>query len=316
MKSLKKCQDYQELITEAVDGLISPENSLILKAHFGVCKQCENTFKSMKKELRLLSSLRVKEPYYLESKIMAAVREAQNSKKQDFAFNLRHILVPAASFMTVLLVAFFINNNTAIVKLPDVAQAPAVKKVTVAKAQVTKKAEVAVVKEVPAVQKEAVKEEPVKTEAPAQEVALEQVAPSGSLRSAPETQEQGSEYTMKKESSSYSVAAKPTEIPPAENPLLEQDKAIVANNLIDPNSTLPVTIRIKVEADSKVKVIIYDRSINEVARLVDEMKTPGIYSVDWFGRNSYGTVVAEGTYYVYIQIGQRVIKKNIIVSKP
>ncbi|HNZ29087.1 MAG TPA: hypothetical protein PKJ42_03750 [Candidatus Goldiibacteriota bacterium] len=52
-----------------------------------------------------------------------------------------------------------------------------------------------------------------------------------------------------------------------------------------------------------------------VAKLIDEEKTPGAYQILWYGKNDNSEVVREGVYFVYIQIGKRVIKKNIIVSK-
>ncbi len=40
-----------------------------------------------------------------------------------------------------------------------------------------------------------------------------------------------------------------------------------------------------------------------VRRLVDELASPGFYSVSWDGRNDAGQVVASGVYYYELDIG-------------
>jgi anti-sigma factor RsiW len=98
-------------------------------------------------------------------------------------------------------------------------------------------------------------------------------------------------------------------------PLLDTDKAIVANNLINPNHGDYATIVIKVEETSVVKIIIYDRAGRIVAKILNEEKEPGEYSAFWYGKNDSVQTVSAGAYFVYIQIGQRVIKRFIIVNK-
>jgi anti-sigma factor RsiW len=311
MNFFKNCSKYQELITEAVDGLITLENMGILKTHMAKCHKCENAYKDMKKMVKLTSDLRVKEPQHLETRIMAAVRIAEKSADSGFVLNLRPVFIQAASFMTVILAGLFIYNNTSITPLPSVAKKPAQAEVTLAKAVEPAKKTVS---------KEAAVPEVVKPEVIAQTVLVEEKTDLLPLAAKGrelilEPAHQSPAASLQGEASRYTVAAKPTQIPPSDNPLLEQDKVIVANNMLDPSTGSAVTIRVKVEEDSKVKVVIYDRSVNPVSTLIDEIKSPGIYSVNWYGRNSYGQIVTEGIYYVYVQVGQRVIKKNIIITK-
>ena len=53
--------------------------------------------------------------------------------------------------------------------------------------------------------------------------------------------------------------------------------------------------------------------VNEIKE--KEKKAAGKYEAYWGGKNDNGQTVTEGIYFVYIQIGTRVIKKNIIVTK-
>lgn len=122
-------------------------------------------------------------------------------------------------------------------------------------------------------------------------------------------------YSLSK-SDSVSVRMAKEQITPSKtNPLLERDKAIVGNNLINPLKNEYAIIKIKVEEPSRVRIILYDKRIKVVSNLIDEQKEPGIYEVKWYGRNSNGEIVSEGIYFVYIQIGNTVIKKNIVVVK-
>jgi hypothetical protein len=74
-------------------------------------------------------------------------------------------------------------------------------------------------------------------------------------------------------------------------------------------------IRIKVEQDSTVRVIIYDRAMRPVSTLIDQDEAPGYYAVYWYGRNDSNAVVANDVYFVYMQIGSRVVKGYIVVKR-
>jgi hypothetical protein len=112
------------------------------------------------------------------------------------------------------------------------------------------------------------------------------------------------------------TAAKVTPVPTQPGlPLLDQNKAIIADNLINPNHGDAARIVIKVEETSIVKILVYDRAGRVVANILNEEKSPGNYEAYWYGKNDSAQTVSSGAYFVYIQIGQRVIKGHIIVNK-
>jgi hypothetical protein len=111
-------------------------------------------------------------------------------------------------------------------------------------------------------------------------------------------------------------AAKVTPISPVvSNELLSRDKAIVANNVINPLQGDTAIIRFIVDDDAFVKIVIYDKNIRPVSVILNEQKGRGTYEATWSGKGDNNQIVSEGVYFVYVQIGTKVIKKNIIVNK-
>jgi hypothetical protein len=110
-------------------------------------------------------------------------------------------------------------------------------------------------------------------------------------------------------------AADSKNTPTPSDAVLDAQIAVVANNMIDTRKAQFATIKVKVDGNEHVKVTIYDKAVRVVAQLIDEDKTPGAYQVDWSGKNENNETVREGVYYVFIQIGNRVIKRNVIVAK-
>ena len=78
-----------------------------------------------------------------------------------------------------------------------------------------------------------------------------------------------------------------------------------------PNPFNPVTIiKYQIPKASHVKLMIFDILGNQVAKLVDEDKSPGSYSV-----NFDGTALASGVYFYRIQAGNYVLTKKLILLK-
>jgi len=63
-------------------------------------------------------------------------------------------------------------------------------------------------------------------------------------------------------------------------------------NPFNPNTNISYSI----PRESPVKIIIYDLLGREISRIVDEVKTEGLYKVQWDGRNTYGLNVSSGVY--------------------
>ncbi len=62
-------------------------------------------------------------------------------------------------------------------------------------------------------------------------------------------------------------------------------------------------------------VKVYNVAGRLVSTLVDDVKSPGRYNISWDARDSYGTSVASGVYYVKLQIGKRFVTKRLTQLK-
>ncbi|MGB7951968.1 MAG: zf-HC2 domain-containing protein [Candidatus Binatia bacterium] len=67
-----RCEEAQELITGLVDGELSPQESLLIKAHFGDCRQCPRIYSlewSLKRALRD-AAMNIHAPAALKEKLL------------------------------------------------------------------------------------------------------------------------------------------------------------------------------------------------------------------------------------------------------
>jgi hypothetical protein len=318
MNGLNDCKEYKELVMDEIDGLITKEGKARLNSHIVICADCNKYHTNMEKIIKTVSA-GYEVPAFLEAKIMAKIEESAD--RPAWQFNLRPVLSFAVSFGLVMLVSLFLiyksfDNKTVIV------------------------ADIPVIKEKAIAVKPAIKQ-PVKEAAPvvntaAVEPAIEQVKTASNIQSESNTtytEEHGPSVKIASNSQEAAVTApsynvvktgessglvmlKPGVIPATtENKLLDSDLAIVANNLINPLKGQFATITIKVIDPANVKIIVYDKSVRPISKILDSYKERGTYEATWEGRTDSGETVSEGVYFVYIQIGKRVIKKSIIVNK-
>jgi hypothetical protein len=308
MKGLKVCQEYREMVMAAVDGFISPEDNKVLKAHIKVCPGCKKYYKDLQIITKTTALTSFEAPPYLESRIMAVIR---GSDKQP-AFDLRPVLSFAVSFAAVAVMALFIiyrnldNRTVTIASMPEtqkaVAVKPEIKTAAIAPAPVVKNTaqDVNAQAEIPSTHGSA----PAGVNMASYQPSHENIVP---------------QYSVVKTGDASTLSAAKGEVTPIPtingNTLLEKDKAIVANNLINPLKGQAATIRILVDAAARVKIIVYDKDARPISRILDEQKERGTYETQWYGRTDNGELVSEGVYFVYVQIGTRVIKLPIIVNK-
>jgi hypothetical protein len=67
---------------------------------------------------------------------------------------------------------------------------------------------------------------------------------------------------------------------------------------------------------SEVTLDVFDVRGARVATLVDEIKSPGEYTVNWDGLNDRGTPVASGVYFYRLQVpGQSLTRKLVLISR-
>ena len=321
---------YKEMIMEATDGLASMDTIKQAKLHIDSCPDCAKYEKSLIKMGELTSLMKVEAPEFLETRIMASI----NGKKPAPAFNWAPVISYAASFAVVLFVSVFIIYNRPSGAVRDMAKAP----VAPAKAVITAKAPVVVkyakaavkpaavaaakVESAPVVAaKPAVVEQPVTASAPvaAPVVAYAPaVAPAASLNTAAaplkpvDNANYGSSQISQPVNSMHEADANKITATPT---VVMTDIGVVADNLINPRMGQCAKIRVQVSQPGTVKIIIYDKAARVVAVLLNETKDTGLWESDWCGQNDAGSTVAQGVYPVYIQVGQSVAKKFIIVTK-
>ncbi len=308
---------------EYIDGLLYQENKDILYNHVSQCEKCNNYLENMKKLRFYVSKLKVKEPYYLESKIMAKIKEHEQIRPKVSIFDLRFILKPALSFAisAVIIICSVLLIYTKDTKLSINLPEQKVEKVTKADGTRTAAKNIKVSKieaNKENINKEIVKNKNEKIVNERVEIKLSENVQSLNQPKVKLNQIKKSDeprYSLSKVDDISVKMAKEIATPSTTNPLLERDKAIIGNNMINPLKGEYCIIKVKVDESSRVKIIIYDKRIRVVSNLIDEQKEPGVYEVKWYGRNSTGDILSEGVYFVYIQIGSNVIKKNVIIVK-
>ncbi|MGD0566608.1 MAG: hypothetical protein ABSA34_04665 [Candidatus Goldiibacteriota bacterium] len=334
MKVLTDCKKYKEMIMEVTDGEASADTIKEAGLHTESCPDCAKYEKSLIKMGELTSLMKVEAPEFLETRIMASI----SGKKPAPAFNWAPLLSYAASFAVILFVSVFIIYNKPSVTVKDLAKAPAApaKAVVTAKAPSSVKYAKAVVK--PAVvaalkvqsapvtaAKAAVVEQPVVVAAvpapaaapavsmaPALQGAASQSQPAAAIKPADNVNYGSSEISQPVNTMHEADANKITATPT----VVMTDIGVVADNLINPRLGQCAKIRVQVAQDgSPVKIIIYDKAARVVAVVLNETKDAGLWESDWCGQNYVGATVSQGVYPVYIQVGQSVTKKFIIVTK-
>lgn len=327
MEDNKKCLKYKEMIMEVIDGEADSSVMDMVKKHVKTCPDCLKYEKSLKNMVKLTSLMKVEAPVYLETRVMAAIK----SESIKPSFKWVPTLSYGTAFSAALIASFFLLYNKAQVPTADlaaskpvvIAQEPAAAPVIIVKKE-TVKAPVVAVKPEPV--KSSV--QPVSAE-PAIEAAAVTAIERGPVKdntSVEKSSGQSASVPALGTNPNYGVesvelesgmrAAKVTPVPTQPGlPLLDQDKAIVANNLINTKLGQAARIVIKVEETTMVKIVIYDKTGRVVARILNEEKVPGNYEAYWYGKNDSAQTVSEGAYFVYVQIGKRVIKNHIIVNK-
>ncbi len=312
----KECKKYKELIMEKIDGEISDNDKIQLEIHIKSCEDCNIYLRKMERIKKATDSLIYDIPPFLEEKIMSKIAEKEY-KQPVFVFDFRRVFAYAVSFSVILFISVFLiynkfDNKT--VQLSDISVTKEVKiskqaKNTELKSKIEKsieiKSEVAMNENIGTSITETLPAEP--------KIAINSTNIEEKTQIKPRQ-----DYNIKKIDTIKPglEAAKVTPIPPVPyNPLLLQDKAIVANNVINPLRGDVATIRFIVDDTVFVKIAIYDKNIRPVSIILNEEKGRGTYEATWSGKGDNNEIVSEGVYFVYIQIGSRVIKKSIIVNK-
>ncbi|MCE5300852.1 MAG: zf-HC2 domain-containing protein [Spirochaetia bacterium] len=322
-----KCSQFKELIMEMVDGELPETDILSVREHIKSCPECLKYEKELKNMVKITASMRVEAPVFAENRIMAAI----NSQKKKPAFSMSGVLSYASSFAVILVVATLIIYKPAGGPKSDLTSIKDAPVIVSGKTNISKNEKNTIMPKIAVRTDEkpvtAVRIINIKPKAPAvveQDVQAASVSDNRNIAGkadavAPkqDTAVKDANYGVNNiEQAGVITSAKVTPVPTVPGiPLLNTDKAIVANNVINPRLNQAARIVIQVDEESRCVIRIYDERVRKVAEILDETKSAGKYEALWYGKNDSGSTVAEGAYYVYIQIGTRVIKKPIIVIK-
>jgi hypothetical protein len=86
------------------------------------------------------------------------------------------------------------------------------------------------------------------------------------------------------------------------------------SNSFNPNGP-PLGMDVRVDTAGEVKVIVYNMAGNEVRKILDANLGVGNSRAAWDGKNSNGTVVGNGVYFVLIQTPSTKLVQKVIVLK-
>ncbi|MCX8092666.1 MAG: zf-HC2 domain-containing protein [Candidatus Goldbacteria bacterium] len=319
------CKKYRELIMENIDGEISDNNKIQMDIHIKNCANCNIYLKKMEKIKNATKTLIYNIPPFMEEKIMSQI-SGKIYKKPVFSFNFGRVFAYAASFGLVLFISLFLIYNTFDNKIVKLSDLPTNVESQITTQQIKSNEISQKIDKSDEITTEIVKKNTNISDKQENIMNIQQIQEKD-IKTAMNSIEIKEEEIQDKPRQDYNIkkidtiqpgllAAKVTPIPPVPyNPLLAQEKAIVANNVINPLKGDKAVIRFIVDDTAFVKIVIYDKNIRPVSKILNEEKSRGTYEATWEGKSDSNEIVSEGVYFVYIQIGTRVIKKSIIVTK-
>ena len=83
-----------------------------------------------------------------------------------------------------------------------------------------------------------------------------------------------------------------------------------------PNPFNPsINIIYKIREYSSLSINIYDLTGKNLANLIDAYRAPGLYELQWDGRNKFGNTSSAGLYICSIQVGNIIVTKKIVLLK-
>jgi hypothetical protein len=101
-----KCTDIRGKVSEYIDGIISPEEKILIEGHLQSCEECKEYFADMRKTVALVHNLEeIEPPAWLTQKVMAKIRSEVVPKKGivQRLFSPLYIRLPLQAAVAVLL---------------------------------------------------------------------------------------------------------------------------------------------------------------------------------------------------------------------
>jgi len=98
---------------------------------------------------------------------------------------------------------------------------------------------------------------------------------------------------------------------------LPQQFALYQNypNPFNPSTTIEYTVPESFRDGAKVELLIYNIFGQQVKKLEDDFKQPGIYSVIWDGTDEVNNLVSSGIYFYRIKVGEHIAMKRMTFMK-
>jgi hypothetical protein len=117
-RPLMECRKIQGMLAPCLEGVVTPEQRLLVREHLSSCGECKAAMEDLKKTIALMKGLEeVEPPPWLSQKIMACVREQAETKggilrRLFFPFHIKVPLEVFATFLIVGLVAYVYKTTT------------------------------------------------------------------------------------------------------------------------------------------------------------------------------------------------------------
>jgi len=86
-------------------------------------------------------------------------------------------------------------------------------------------------------------------------------------------------------------------------------------NPFNPSTSIMFEVYPSEGMNAPIKLLVYDVRGRMIRTLVDEKKSPGIYTVKWDGKNEKGLNVESGVYLFKLESGKEVSIRKGVVTK-
>jgi len=108
----------------------------------------------------------------------------------------------------------------------------------------------------------------------------------------------------------------PSAIDSPEPPPVRMTEAALMQNRPNPfNPTTQIEFVVPEGGAQRVTLIVYDVTGARVTTLVDDVRTPGLQTVQWDGRDMNGNAVGSGVYFYRLLTGKTVLTKKMVMLK-
>ncbi len=122
-----ECSEIQKKLSAYIEGVISPEEKVLIEEHLKVCEKCSNALSELEKAIEYVQGLdEIEPPAWLSQKVMARVRSEAEPKRGILRrlFYPIHIKLPIEAVAAILIAVVSIYVFKAIQPEMKLAKAP------------------------------------------------------------------------------------------------------------------------------------------------------------------------------------------------